>query len=632
MMYSSFGFEYPASRNTGNEEEVLREVEALIRKVKERRLGDIDENESEDDYENQSRFESEERSIFELGRDICSEGIDSRYTAKRDKEFVDYLLQLKKKLISDIKMKNVPLAQDKENCLPNNLSAYSKKRKNSSANRQPSDSIKETPRLNLQIQSMNSSTYSSSKKIKIESALTCSKMSIKGDSANRYHTSLIALLKPLNCSISEGENKIDILELVIRMSYKLIQKFNSNLNCSEFKIKLDKCRRLLEEAHHLDDPSDQIEYVAGLIKILVRGIENEIKRTKEMSTRCNSSKTIITNVKSREECEYRSICLNNLSSPATVIKLLDLENLIVGFDSGEIGVFNLSSGDLLYSYNEHNSPISSLETASIKKLPFFNDDARFKKQVIISGSMGSDILVWDHAENHGIHRIDGHSGPISSLLEVGDGYTFISASVDRSVAFWDISASPSCIQVIEDMPSQILSMDYSHCDKILAVGLSSGEVMTFSLIFKHGKYYALQKLQEVYLQSPIHELTRSFSQPSGLLTLENGCIKVYSIERQKKICEIGKPQEFIDFSVIEWAEDNAAIVAIARSGELLMFNTKGEQKRQIGQWGLEYGHLQTGRPRTQILVDGNKIELIGLGDSGRKIFLRELNIQDIIPK
>ena len=104
----------------------------------------------------------------------------------------------------------------------------------------------------------------------------------------------------------------------------------------------------------------------------------------------------------------------------------------VGYQDGSIGLFNADSGDRVVLLHGHKRAIQSLAWNS--------NGTR-----LASGSLDTDIIIWDVVEETGLYRLKGHKDRINSLLFLGRPEEekecfLISASSDRTIKIWDLDS------------------------------------------------------------------------------------------------------------------------------------------------------------------------------------------------
>ena len=84
------------------------------------------------------------------------------------------------------------------------------------------------------------------------------------------------------------------------------------------------------------------------------------------------------------------------------------------------------------------------------------------KRILLIGSTNPDnlILAWDLDKMKPYKRLNGHTSSVSSIRDLQDEATIVSASFDHKIAFWDLRSSFKCLKLLEIMTSPVLCMEY----------------------------------------------------------------------------------------------------------------------------------------------------------------------------
>ncbi len=102
-------------------------------------------------------------------------------------------------------------------------------------------------------------------------------------------------------------------------------------------------------------------------------------------------------------------------------------NLVAsGSSAGTAKIWDVETGDCLFTLNDHNEAIRSLAFSSNGKL-------------LASGSTDRTVKIWDVKTGRCLSTLEGHSGSINSVFFEDDGSKVVSASDDHTVKIWKIN-------------------------------------------------------------------------------------------------------------------------------------------------------------------------------------------------
>jgi WD40 repeat protein len=113
----------------------------------------------------------------------------------------------------------------------------------------------------------------------------------------------------------------------------------------------------------------------------------------------------------------------------------------------DINIWNISSGQLLYTLQGHANPIWSLA---------FSTDGR----LLASGSGDQSIKLWSLDSGACLHTLQGHKGWISTIAFRLDGNVLVSGSSDQHVNLWTVHSG------------QLAASLQAHTNRVTAVALS----------------------------------------------------------------------------------------------------------------------------------------------------------------
>ncbi|MEO1665248.1 MAG: TIR domain-containing protein [Chloroflexota bacterium] len=116
---------------------------------------------------------------------------------------------------------------------------------------------------------------------------------------------------------------------------------------------------------------------------------------------------------------------------------------------GTVRLWNLRTGEELYTFTGHDAPLWSLA--------FHPNGER-----VLSGDEDGITILWDATTGEEIMRVDGHSGQrVRALAFAPDGRSFASGGADESIALWDTGTGEE-ITRFTGHTDWIWSIDYSR--------------------------------------------------------------------------------------------------------------------------------------------------------------------------
>ncbi len=330
----------------------------------------------------------------------------------------------------------------------------------------------------------------------------------------------------------------------------------------------------------------------------------------------------------------KNVLLSQCQGAITVIKIIKEVVLAVGYSSGELAYYSLAEDfKFLSKFKEHTSSVSALESADL----VLNAGGSMKnKEVLLSGGNERDktIIIWDVTTFQPIKRLKGHEHMITSILDLHDTCTIVTASMDSKIAFWDLKEEePECIQILDDMRFPVIVMEYDMDDGILTAGTLDGQIGIWQVYMENGVYVGCALTRILSLEAHVLDILRSSCLPKSIITLESDfCIREYDLSNGKLLKTVRADKPLIDLFVIEsqggqiptiFAIDNAKnlhrIANWHETGKTLMLPQTADSevniKRYIGF-----------NPKSQIFISNNELYLLAADQANQTISVTRLNL------
>ncbi|GAB6030553.1 Dip2/Utp12 protein [Chamberlinius hualienensis] len=100
-------------------------------------------------------------------------------------------------------------------------------------------------------------------------------------------------------------------------------------------------------------------------------------------------------------------------------------HIAAGYRDGSIKVFDLLAGeDAIVTFHGHKSPITCLAY----------DESGLR---LLSGSMDTEVVLWDIVNESGVFRLKGHKGVVTQCHFLNSN-TAVTSSLDSTIKFWDL--------------------------------------------------------------------------------------------------------------------------------------------------------------------------------------------------
>ena len=344
----------------------------------------------------------------------------------------------------------------------------------------------------------------------------------------------------------------------------------------------------------------------------------------------NAKSQQLENLAKNSKSEKTTLKIGKGNGNITVVKVLDDDKTCaIGFSSGELIFYDLSTKQPISGHREHTGPISTMQTCYINlKTP----SGPQPTSILLTGGSEaeSSVLVWNLDTNSAMKRLSGHEHLISSIIDLGDSASIATASFDAKVAIWDLSNKFTCIQLLEDHGSPILCLDFNADDNTLCTGALDGSMILYKVFYQNGCYHGCAKKARMKVGGHVIEISRTLSLPNTVITLESDfAVRVYDVARGRLLKSFKGKNPFVDFVVIEkTAEDGRrapVLFAVDNKSDVHRFEDwefdgqveysqlgGGTEREQVAYIRQFFGYS----PKCQVLIRGNGLYML-TSDQGR---------------
>jgi serine/threonine protein kinase len=152
------------------------------------------------------------------------------------------------------------------------------------------------------------------------------------------------------------------------------------------------------------------------------------------------------------------ILLKILEGHTGIVRSLTLtpdgQRLITGGDDQTIRVWNVDTGQQLFSLTGHTSTIKSLAVKS-------------DGSTLVSGSDDQTIKLWNLGSGQELATLKGHTSYLNAVVISPDGRLLASASADQTVRIWDLATRQE-LRLLTGHSSYVNSTVFSPDGKLLA--------------------------------------------------------------------------------------------------------------------------------------------------------------------
>lgn len=143
--------------------------------------------------------------------------------------------------------------------------------------------------------------------------------------------------------------------------------------------------------------------------------------------------------------------------------------LAVGYSDGVVEIFNLRTKESVCTFSIHKSAVTCLrfDVLGLK---------------LLSGGNDTDVVVSDIVSQTGLHRLSGHTGPITDTCFMEkQPNVVISSSKDSMIKFWNMETQ-FCFKTIVDHRAEVWGITLMRGDEFLVAGSKESSLKVYKLI------------------------------------------------------------------------------------------------------------------------------------------------------
>ena len=216
--------------------------------------------------------------------------------------------------------------------------------------------------------------------------------------------------------------------------------------------------------------TSEIGYAGGNILNLLRqlGVDlNGYDLSRLTLWQANLQKINLQSVNFADSDLAKSVFSETLESVLSVSFSPDGQLLATGDVNGQIRLWQMPTGTLIWTVKAHNNWIPSVA---------FSPDS----QTLVSGSYDQTVKLWDLSSGECIKTYRGHIHGVVSVVFSPDGQIIASGSYDRTIKFWSVKDG-NCVQTLSGHGDWVNSVVFSADGQILASGSADCTIKLWSV-------------------------------------------------------------------------------------------------------------------------------------------------------
>ncbi|XP_060179085.1 pre-mRNA-processing factor 19-like [Lycium barbarum] len=309
----------------------------------------------------------------------------------------------------------------------------------------------------------------------------------------------------------------------------------------------------------------------------------------------------------------------------------------------------LAPVDAVERYTQLNSyPLHKTNKPGVLSL-----DIHYAKDIIATGGVDSNAVVFDRPSGQIISTLSGHSKRVTSVKFAAEGEIVVSGSTDKTVRVWQDSKNGSydCRYVLKDHTAEVqavtvhatdnyfvtASLDSTWCFYDLATGLCLTQVADASdsegytsaafhpdgLILGTGTSGSLVKIWDVKSQANVAKFDGHVGSVTAISFSENGYFLATAAQDGVKLWDLRKLKNFRTFSPYDENTPTQS-VEFDHSGSYLALGGSDIRVYQVASVKAEWNHIKTfpdlsGTGKATCLKFGPDASYIAVGSMDRNL-------------
>ncbi|KAH0641257.1 hypothetical protein KY285_037843 [Solanum tuberosum] len=309
----------------------------------------------------------------------------------------------------------------------------------------------------------------------------------------------------------------------------------------------------------------------------------------------------------------------------------------------------LASVDALARYTQLNSfPLHKTNKPGILSL-----DIHYAKDIIATGGVDSNAVIFDRPSGQIISTLSGHSKRVTSVKFAAEGELVVSGSADKTVRVWQSSENGNydCRHVLKDHTAEVqavtvhatnnyfvtASLDSTWCFYDLASGLCLAQVADASesegytsaafhpdgLILGTGTSGSLVKIWDVKSQANVAKFDGHVGSVTAISFSENGYFLATAAHDGVKLWDLRKLKNFRTFAPYDENTPTQS-VEFDHSGSYLALGGSDIRVYQVASVKADWNHIKTfpdlsGTGKATCLKFGPDASYIAVGSMDRNL-------------
>ncbi|KAM3326842.1 pre-mRNA-processing factor 19 [Capsicum chacoense] len=277
-----------------------------------------------------------------------------------------------------------------------------------------------------------------------------------------------------------------------------------------------------------------------------------------------------------------------------------------GVDSNAV-VFNRPSGQIISTLSGHSKRVTSVKFAA-------------DGEIVVSGSADKTVRVWQSSENENYdcrHVLKDHTAEVQAVTVHATNNYFVTASLDSTWCFYDLSSGLCLTQVADASESE---------------GYTSAAFHPDGLILGTGTSGSLVKIWDVKSQANVAKFDGHVGSVTAISFSENGYFLATAAQDGVKLWDLRKLKNFRTFSPYD-ENTQTQSVEFDHSGSYLALGGSDIRVYQVASVKAEWNHIKTfpdlsGTGKATCLKFGPDASYVAVGSMDHNLRIFGLPVED----